>query len=1375
MFNMACKLQLESCTQHAFPCQVTQKLGLESQICSSVDPMVLPAVQLGQHPSTRPSASLQAALQQLGWTAMPPPSLPRGKLRLGGSIARGGQAEVFEITSCDDSCVTAKDSVAKIFFDIDDETHDEIVAEAVALTASKRSARAVHDYCPTTNSCLASQDRHADDSSATSSPITNINSFFPLVELRGVIRKAPRSGRIVAGASRCGHEIQGLILQRYDTCLYSLLHQARKEAVALNKQQMSYASSRIIQQGPISMPVDDMLRILCDISLGLTGLHGQGILHCDLKSGNVLTRVSYKRGRFRLALPNLRSAQHALVISDLGKAQLPGRCRAYTTALGTRECRSPELAARDLPREFPPSTPPSTPPPPPLLLSYAQDIYALGGIAHELICPLPPLFSVNGTHEMLRRIAAGTAHIAGERGERAVDICPAIADLWLWACAPNPADRPTARAFHRLVSGTLADYVILRHCHREVDPAALRCDPGGAVPAREPGWLLARAEVRTLGRSAHVRRCGDAADAVVVAAGTARSGEVVTHETVGIIEHGGVMPSPRPFEGSFWPSLNIRIEEKIAHLKPPVPHHLQEEKTAAASDGTSEDTATTLAGAALCAAEGRVSSSGAEPAPRPFWQLSSGSSGIGWTGFGQLAAQASGLGGSAAAAAAAAAAGVGVPAEDCGDCASLFEALAADDEEQAAAVCGGAPSQIGDHGGRGLGASQDPAPPAGHAGALHRAPPAAARIPYSACTPDDSACDSVWGAAVADDDAAPWHVPAAATAHAVLSPEPPSAFGRGTFASDFASDSQRDSNRTRAAWSEDADGQAHSWQPPPVPRLWSSLAPHRSGDNGACPARTSAMTGSGRQSCAAVSARSSQRSASDDSVAQRQGASSEWGSERGAPQRCHSEEGLTVQVSCPGDALGTRPAPLAPAAHSTWRAEHSTWHGGLLDTTCAPERQLRLTAPQCQVYTASWPGGYPTSASRSSTGPPAPAPQPDSRPGALTLLEVTPTVLQPPTPGPHAAAAIAAPPQRRQRDEGCSRGAQKPATLFAGAAAVVRRVGAAVTGALGLQPRIIADTAFAAAPLRRVMQLLMWRRPGQLDVWCENYCRRERELEAAKPVTVDIGDRDASGCGQIGAFAAVTEGQRATDGTVYLRLSRSASVSVHSNNVSGDTNNAGADSSNGGTNKRTWRSETTAVSAHSTHSPYAAPSRAASAARSMLSTLSAPSDMSSRASQTQDDPEAATTPIGCATLAEHIDACIMEASCTMEAQLMLDAGRYGNAEDAAAPAHRAEPPRQPRPARRASRVGLWGWVMRWGRQQAALRGDLESGGGCVPVSSSSAERGAIRPPRGLWATLGLARSSPQQPQQPAPPPGERAPPSQLSAFAADLQRYCVAV
>lgn len=77
--------------------------------------------------------------------------------------------------------------------------------------------------------------------------------------------------------------------------LYNLLHPARKEAVhAMNKQQMITSHSRCMKQLETCMGVDDMLRVLCDISLGLTGLHAQGILHCDLKSANVLTQVRLK-------------------------------------------------------------------------------------------------------------------------------------------------------------------------------------------------------------------------------------------------------------------------------------------------------------------------------------------------------------------------------------------------------------------------------------------------------------------------------------------------------------------------------------------------------------------------------------------------------------------------------------------------------------------------------------------------------------------------------------------------------------------------------------------------------------------------------------------------------------------------------------------------------------------------------------------------------------------------------------------------------------------------------------------------------------------------------------------------------------------------
>lgn len=85
---------------------------------------------------------------------------------------------------------------------------------------------------------------------------------------------------------------QGLVLEKFDMALFNLLRAARQDAgQVMKRQQLCHDPNSNVPRAEPSMPMDDMLRVLSGIAFGLTGLHGRGLLHCDLKSANVLVQV----------------------------------------------------------------------------------------------------------------------------------------------------------------------------------------------------------------------------------------------------------------------------------------------------------------------------------------------------------------------------------------------------------------------------------------------------------------------------------------------------------------------------------------------------------------------------------------------------------------------------------------------------------------------------------------------------------------------------------------------------------------------------------------------------------------------------------------------------------------------------------------------------------------------------------------------------------------------------------------------------------------------------------------------------------------------------------------------------------------------------
>ncbi len=104
-----------------------------------------------------------------------------------------------------------------------------------------------------------------------------------------------------------------------------------------------------------AIPVSEAVRITESILRALVHAHGRGILHCDLKPGNVLLDAN----------DNVR-------ISDFGQSRMTSD---QSPALGTLFYMAPEQAALD-----------ATP-------DVRWDVYAVGALLYEMITGQPPLYT----------------------------------------------------------------------------------------------------------------------------------------------------------------------------------------------------------------------------------------------------------------------------------------------------------------------------------------------------------------------------------------------------------------------------------------------------------------------------------------------------------------------------------------------------------------------------------------------------------------------------------------------------------------------------------------------------------------------------------------------------------------------------------------------------------------------------------------------------------------------------------------------------------------------------------------------------------------------------------------------------------------------
>src|SRR5207247_4630588 len=119
-----------------------------------------------------------------------------------------------------------------------------------------------------------------------------------------------------------------------------------------------------LEKGPL--PVDEAVRIFRETAEALAYVHAKGILHCDIKPGNILLDV---RDHVRLA--------------DFGQAQLASE---LAPALGTFFYMAPEQADADRP-----------------VADTRWDVYALGAVLYAMLAGEAP-----HRHEELSRALRDT-------------------------------------------------------------------------------------------------------------------------------------------------------------------------------------------------------------------------------------------------------------------------------------------------------------------------------------------------------------------------------------------------------------------------------------------------------------------------------------------------------------------------------------------------------------------------------------------------------------------------------------------------------------------------------------------------------------------------------------------------------------------------------------------------------------------------------------------------------------------------------------------------------------------------------------------------------------------------------------------------------
>jgi len=167
--------------------------------------------------------------------------------------------------------------------------------------------------------------------------------------------------------------------------------------------------SRAAADATSRLAIDEILRVLREVSRALAYAHRHGVVHRDIKPENVLL------------------SDDGVLVTDFGIAKAMSMANPGTTALtgvglavGTLAYMAPEQATGD----------PE--------MDHRVDIYAFGALAYELLAGVPPFAGRASRELMVAHAVAEPAPIASRRA----DAPRALSDLVMRCLAKLPADRP---------------------------------------------------------------------------------------------------------------------------------------------------------------------------------------------------------------------------------------------------------------------------------------------------------------------------------------------------------------------------------------------------------------------------------------------------------------------------------------------------------------------------------------------------------------------------------------------------------------------------------------------------------------------------------------------------------------------------------------------------------------------------------------------------------------------------------------------------------------------------------------------------------------------------------------------------------------------
>jgi serine/threonine protein kinase len=210
--------------------------------------------------------------------------------------------------------------------------------------------------------------------------------------------------------------------------------------------------ARIQRDGP--RPISEVLAVATQLVAALSALHQQGVLHRDVKSGNVL--VSGEREQLRATLIDLGAAVAREAAAARGGA-----------VVGTPLYMAPEQAVGDP-------------------LDDRCDVYAFGVVLFEMLTGQVP-FEGGRVDEVIRRLVSEPAPRPSEVVAGRRYVAPPLDHLVHRCLAKRPADRPSLAEIGNALAYLNAEYRALEAAiDRAIDDAPRPLSAPVASPAAPP-------------------------------------------------------------------------------------------------------------------------------------------------------------------------------------------------------------------------------------------------------------------------------------------------------------------------------------------------------------------------------------------------------------------------------------------------------------------------------------------------------------------------------------------------------------------------------------------------------------------------------------------------------------------------------------------------------------------------------------------------------------------------------------------------------------------------------------------------------------------------------------------------------------------------